>query len=64
MSEVQGERNITVYSDMCLRYILREMLLCTLICASGPFEGNVTVYTDVCLRYRVREILISKMMCV
>jgi len=37
---VQGEVSVTIYSDVCLRYIVREIL----------FE-----YSDVCLRYRVGE---------
>jgi len=32
MFEVQGESNITVYSDVCLRYRLREILLCSVTC--------------------------------
>ena len=32
MSEVQSEANFTVYSDVCLRYRLREMLLCRVLC--------------------------------
>ena len=44
MSEVQGEGNVTVYSDVCLKYRVGEMLLCTVMC----------------LRYRVREMLMYK----
>jgi len=32
VSEVQGEGNVTVYSDGCLKYRVREMLLCTVMC--------------------------------
>ena len=32
VSEVQDEGNIIVYSDVCLRYMVREMLLCTVMC--------------------------------
>ena len=32
VSEVQGEGNVTVYSDVCLWYMVREMLLCTVMC--------------------------------
>jgi len=80
VSEVQGEGNVTVYSDVCLRYREREMLLCTVMCVWGTgwgkcycvqwcvsevqSEGNVTVYSDVCLRYRVREMLLWSVMFV
>ena len=29
MSEVEGEGNVTVYRDICMRYRVRDMLLCT-----------------------------------
>ena len=64
MSEVKGEGNLTVYSDVCLRYRLGEILLCTLMCVCVQSEGNVTVYSDVCLRYRVSEMLLCTVMCV
>jgi len=32
VSEVQGEGNVTVYSDVCLRYRVREMLLFRVMC--------------------------------
>ena len=61
MSEVQGEGNV-VYSHVCLRYRVREMV-CTVMCVCEvQSEGNV-VYSDVCVRYRVREILCT-VMCV
>jgi len=42
VSEVQGEGNLTVYSDVS--EVHREMLLCTLMCVSEvQGEGNVTV---------------------
>ena len=46
MCEVQGGGNV-VYSDVCLRYRLRDML-CTVMCVCGTGEGNV-VYGDMCL---------------
>ena len=46
MSEVQGEGNVTVYSNV----------------SEVHSEGNVTVYNDVCLRYRLREILLYTLM--
>jgi len=60
VSEVQSEGNV-VYSDVCLRYRVREMLVqgCVSVVQS---EGNI-VYSVVCLRYRVREIL-GTVMCV
>jgi len=58
--EVQCEVNL-VYSDVCLRYNVREMLVqgCVSVVQS---EGNIG-YSDVCMRYRVREILCT-VMCV
>ena len=63
-----------VYSDVCLRYRVGEMLLCTVMCVWGTgwekcycvqwcvseVQGgrNVIVYSDVCLRYRVGEMLL------
>ena len=32
MSEVQGEGSVIVYSEVCLRYRVGEMLLCTFMC--------------------------------
>ena len=46
MSEVQGEGNVTVYSDVCLRFRVIEILL----------------YTVICLRYRMREMLLYTIM--
>ena len=48
MSEVHGEGNVIVYSDVCLRYRVR----------------NVIVYSDGCLSYRLRELLLCTVMCV
>ena len=31
LSEVKCEGNVTVYSDLCLRYRVREMLMCTVM---------------------------------
>jgi len=63
VSEVQSEGNVTAYSDVCLRYRVREMLLRTVNCVCGTEfgkcycvqccvsevqgEGNVTVYSVV-----------------
>jgi len=47
VSEVQVEKNVTVYSDV----------------SEVQGEGNVTVYSDVFLRYRVREMLLCTLMC-
>jgi len=47
VSEVQGGRNVIVYSDVCLRYREGE---------------NFIVYSDVCLRYRVVEMLLCTVM--
>ena len=64
MSEVQGEGNVTVYSNMCLWYRVREMLLSTVMFAEVQGEGNVIVYSDMCLWYRVGEMLMCRLMCV
>ena len=48
MSEVQGEGNVTVYSEV----------------SEVQGEGNVTVYSGVCLRYRVRDMLLCRVKCV
>ena len=57
-SEVQGE-GIVVYSDMCLRNRVRELLF-TVMFVRGKGEG-IVVHSDVCLRYRVRELLCTVM---
>jgi len=36
-----------VYSDVCLRYRMREILLCTVMNFLGTVCVNVTVYCDV-----------------
>ena len=64
MSEVRGEGSFTVYSDVCLRYRVGEMLLCKEMCVLVQGGGDVAVYSDVCLRYRVREMLLCTLMCV
>jgi len=46
-SEVQGEWDVTVYSNVF----------------EVECEWNITVYSDMCLRYRVREILLCGIMC-
>ena len=48
MSEVQSGGNVTVYSDVCLRYSVGEMLLCVIMC----------------VKYRVREMSLCTVMCV
>ena len=60
MCEVQGEGNV-VYSDVCVRYRVREMF-CTVCVCEVQGEGNV-VYSDACVRYRVRKMLCT-VMCV
>ena len=62
MSEVQCEGNVTVYSDVCLRYRLGECY-CVQRCVSEvKGERNVTVNSDECLRYRLREMLVCTVM--
>jgi len=75
VSEVQGEGNV-VYSNVCLRYSLREML-CTVMCVSSTGWGKYCVQccvsevqgggnivcSDVCLGYIVSEMLCT-VMCV
>ena len=40
MSEVQGEENVIVYSDVCMRYRVGEILLCTVMCVRGTECGK------------------------
>jgi len=47
VSEEQGERIITEYSDVCLRYKLMKFLLCTLLCVS----------------YNVKDFLLYSVLC-
>ena len=47
MSVVQSGGNVTVYSYVCLRYRVREMLLFSVMCVCGTGWGNVIVYSDV-----------------
>ena len=35
MNELQGDGNLTVYSDVFPRYRVREMLLCKMMCVLG-----------------------------
>ena len=58
MSVGQGEGKV-VYSDVCLRYRVREKF-CTVMWSEVQCEGNI-VYSDVCLKYRVREKLCTVM---
>jgi len=64
VTEVQGGRKFTVYSDVCLRYRVGKWLLCIVKCVSLQGGRKVTVYSDVCLRYRVGEKLLCIVMCV
>ena len=48
VSKVQDKGNVTVYSDVCLRYRVREKLL----------------YTRMCVRYSVGEMLMCTVMYV
>jgi len=66
--------NITVYSDVCLIYWVREMFLCTVMCTWGTVwgicfclhwcgsevqgEGKFNVYTAVGFSYRVIKLLL------
>ena len=77
--EVQGEGNVTVYSDVCLRYSVREMLLCTVMCIWGTEwgkcccvqlcvsevqgEGNVTLYSDVSEVHNERNVTVYTDVC-
>ena len=80
VSELQGEWNVTVYTDVCLRYRVREILLCRVRCVWGTGwrkiyciqwcvsevqgEWNITMYSDVFLRKGVKEMLLPTEMCV
>ena len=65
MSEVQVERNVNVYNDICPRYRVRDMLLYKMMCVFViQGEGNISLYNDVCLRYRWRVMLLCAMTCV
>jgi len=64
VSEVQGGRNVTVYSDVCQSYSVRDRLLFTMMCDSEVrVGGKFTVYRDVFLRYRMGESLLRTVMC-
>jgi len=59
VSEVHGEGNVNVYSDVCLRYRVREMLLCTVMCVFGTGWGNITLNLseliyDICCIFLLR----------
>ena len=62
MFDIQCKGIVTVYSDMCLRYRVIEMLLCSVIFSKVHGGGSVTAYSDVCLKYRVREMLLCTVM--
>ena len=47
MSEVQFQENYIVYFEVCLRYSVKGMLLCTLMLVCGTDEGNFIVYNVV-----------------
>ena len=53
-----------MYIDLCLRYRVRYLLMCTLMfdCLQG--EGKVIVYKELCLMYRVRYVLMCSIICV
>ena len=51
MSEVEGGRNITVYSDVGLRYRVWEIYLVELHVSEVKGGRNVTVYSNVYMRY-------------
>ena len=53
MSQEYCVRIITVYSDLCLGYRVKELLLCTVMLSGIRIDGNATVYIDVCLNYSV-----------
>jgi len=46
--ELQGECNVTVYIGVCMRYRVRNILLCAVMC----------------VRYRVFELLLFLVLCV
>ena len=72
MSELQGEGNIIVYGDVCPKYRVKEILLCTVMrvwitgwekcycvqwwVAEVQGKGKVTVYSDV---WRVSEVQVE-----
>ena len=51
VSEVQSEWIVTVYSDVCLRYSVRESLLCTVMCVWGSGWGKILLFTVMCVWY-------------
>ena len=48
MSETQGEVNVIVYVDVCLKCRVRDVI----------------VHSDVFLRYMLKEMLLCTLMCV
>jgi len=61
--EIRGERNVTLYSDVCLWFRLEETLMLQWCVYKVQGDGNITEYSDVFLRYRVWEMTLCKMMC-
>jgi len=59
VSEVLAEVNFIVYITVCLRYRMKEILLCTMMCVRSTGSVN----SDVFQRYKVREILLCIFMC-
>ena len=64
MYEVHGEGYVIVYRDVCLRYRVRETILCTVCMSEVHGEGYDILYRDVCMMYRVRDMILCRMMCV
>jgi len=64
VSEVQAEGNITVYSNVCLRYRVWEILLCTVMCVRGT-EGGKCYCVQLCLPELQSDVLLLyTLMCV
>jgi len=64
VSNVQDEEHASLYTNVCLRYMVKEMLLCTVVTFWGTVWWNVTEYSDVCLNFRIKEMLLCTVMCV
>jgi len=63
VSEVQVLGNVTMHSDVCLRYMVGKILLYVVLCVWGTERGKCYLYSDVFLIYRVREMLLCTVMC-
>ena len=57
MCELQGEGNVIVYIEVCVRYRVIELLPWNLICLWGTYCENIIVYSDIILKYSVWEML-------